>query len=118
MRQDCVHFESRTYPSGETVRRCNLDLAPEAPWRCPPDCPSFAKRTVDVGWSYGTLVTPSAGDEPEGEGIADLLGEAEEIINAASSEALAELEQERARNEKRRNSLLGRLKAKLRRSEP
>ena len=40
MRQDCKNFESRTYPNGETVRKCNLDLAPEAPWRCPTTAPS------------------------------------------------------------------------------
>jgi len=33
MRQDCRNFESRTYANGETVRKCNLDLAPDAPWR-------------------------------------------------------------------------------------
>ena len=48
MRQDCKNFESRTYPNGETVRKCNLDLAPEAPWRCPDDCPKFARRLADV----------------------------------------------------------------------
>ena len=58
MRQDCKHFESRTYPNGETVRKCNLDLAPEAPWRCPDDCPKYERRLADVNWSHGTLVTP------------------------------------------------------------
>ena len=38
MRTDCKNYESRTYPGGETVRKCNLDLAPEAPWRCPANC--------------------------------------------------------------------------------
>ena len=36
MRQDCKHYESRTYPNGETVRKCDLDLAPEAQVGCPP----------------------------------------------------------------------------------
>jgi hypothetical protein len=35
MREGCRQFESRTYANGETVRKCNLDLAPDAPWRCP-----------------------------------------------------------------------------------
>ena len=39
MRQDCKFFESRTYANGETVRKCDLDLAPEAPWRCPDGVP-------------------------------------------------------------------------------
>ena len=29
MRQECKNFESRTYPNGDTVRKCNLDLAPD-----------------------------------------------------------------------------------------
>ena len=31
MRENCKNFESRTYRNGDTVRKCNLDLAPEAP---------------------------------------------------------------------------------------
>ena len=63
MRQDCKNFESRTYASGETVRKCDLDLAPEAPWRCPDDCQAFERRLADVNWAHGTLVTPPT---PEG----------------------------------------------------
>src|SRR5690348_1071489 len=55
MRTDCKHYESRTYSSGEVVRRCALDLAPEAPWKCPENCPSYERRMIDVGWQYGTL---------------------------------------------------------------
>ena len=84
MRQDCKFFESRTYANGETVRKCDLDLAPEAPWRCPDDCPKFERRLADVNWQYGTLVTPPTPTEPEGEDIAELLDSAEDIINAAA----------------------------------
>ncbi len=98
MRQDCKHFESRSYPNGDTVRKCDLDLAPEAPWRCPEDCPSFTKRRVDVNWSHGTLVTPATPDEPPGLGeddsIAALLDAAEDIVNEAGSRVLADLEKE------------------------
>ena len=87
MRQDCLHFESRTYPNGDTVRKCDLDLAPEAPWRCPDDCTGYTRRRVDVNWSYGSLVTPKTPDEPDGEGIAELLDSAEEIINSAGPES-------------------------------
>ena len=52
MREECKHFESRTYPDGETVRKCNLDLAPEAPWRCPDDVPEVraaaGRRQLDL----------------------------------------------------------------------
>ena len=58
MRQDCKYFESRTYANGDTVRKCDLDLAPEAPWRCPDDCPKYTRRMADVNWAHGSLVTP------------------------------------------------------------
>lgn len=101
MREDCRHFESRTYRTGETVRKCNLDLAPEAPWRCPDDCPRYEKRMADVNWSHGTLVTPGTPDEPldaldrDDDSVAKLLDEAEEIVNAVGPEVLAEVQVER-----------------------
>ena len=97
MRTECKQFESRTYANGETVRKCNLDLAPEAPWRCPDNCSKFERRLVDVDWSHGTLVTPPTPAAPEGEAIAELLDAAEEIVNAAGPSILAELEAEQAR---------------------
>ncbi len=101
MRQDCKHFESRTYANGDTVRKCDLDLAPEAPWRCPEDCPKYTRRMADVNWSYGSLVTPETPPEPETLGqddsIAALLDAAEDIINEAVPSAVAEVEAERAR---------------------
>ncbi|MBA2496888.1 MAG: hypothetical protein H0V33_07310 [Acidimicrobiia bacterium] len=101
MRQDCKQFESRTYRTGETVRKCNLDLAPEAPWRCPADCPAYERRMADVNWSHGSLVTPPTPPEPlaaldrDDGSVARLLDEAEEIINAIGPETMAEVEAER-----------------------
>ena len=112
MREECKQYESRTYENGETVRKCNLDLAPEAPWRCPENCPKFELRLVDVDWQHGSLVTPPTPPEPEGEGIAELLDEAEDIVNAVGPQILAELEAE----QKKANRPLGRLKRKFRRS--
>ena len=104
MRQDCKHFESRSYPNGDTVRKCNLDLAPEAPWRCPDDCPSFTKRRLDVNWSHGSIVTPETPDEPVGLGdddsIAALLDAAEDIINEAGPRVMADLDAEKAKKER------------------
>ena len=103
MRQDCKHFESRTYRNGETVRKCDLDLAPEAPWRCPADCPRYERRMADVNWDHGTLVTPKTPDEPldaleRGDGsVARLLDEAEEIVNAVGPQIKAEVAEEQAR---------------------
>jgi hypothetical protein len=95
MRTDCRHYDSRTYPSGEVVQKCRLDLAPEAPWRCPENCPSFTKRLMDAGWQYGSLsrapvAKPSP--DPAGEDVAALLDEAENIVNTAAPEILAEVE--------------------------
>ena len=113
MRQDCKFFESRTYPNGETVRKCDLDLAPEAPWRCPEDCPKYTRRLADVNWSYGSLVTPETPPEPESLGtddsIAALLDAAEDIVNAAAPDVIAEVEAERR---KRRGRPRGRAKRK------
>ena len=97
MRVECKHYESRTYASGETVRKCDLDLAPEAPWRCPDNCPAFEARLADVNWSYGSLVEAPTPPEPEGEGVEELLDEAEDIINAAVPAALSEVRVEPVR---------------------
>lgn len=117
MRQDCKFFESRTYRNGETVRKCDLDLAPEAPWRCPSDCQAFQRRLADVNWSHGTLVTPETPAEPpgldeRGDEIAALLDAAEDIVNAAAPDMLAEVESERAKATKK-----GKLKRLFRRGQ-
>lgn len=93
MRTDCKNYESRTYPSGETVRKCNIDLAPEAPWRCPENCVGFAPRLADVNWAHGDLISPPTPPEPPGldEGAAELLDEAEDIVNEAGPKIMAEL---------------------------
>ena len=96
MREECKHFQSRTYATGEVARFCELDLAPEAPWRCPDDCPSYERRLADAGWVHGSLVEPAIEDEP-GQGGPDmvaLLDQAEDIVNAAAPEALADVERQ------------------------
>lgn len=107
MRVECKNFESRTYANGETVRKCNLDLAPEAPWRCPDDCPKYERRMADAAWAYGTAVVPKTPDEPLGEGIAELLDSAEDIVNAVAPGILAEV---RAEDAKRAGAEAGRWK--------
>ena len=99
MREECKHFQSRTYASGDTARFCSLDLAPEAPWRCPADCPRFERRYGDAGFHRGTLVSPAAPEEPPAGGgdIAALLDQAEEIINRAGPTIVAEVQAERER---------------------
>ena len=107
MREECKNFESRTYAGGETVRKCNVDLAPEAPWRCPDNCPGYERRLADVNWKHGTLVTPPTPEEPPGLGaeddrVARLLDEAEDIVNAAGPRILAEVEADAARSRRGR----------------
>lgn len=104
MRQDCKFFESRTYSNGETVRKCDLDLAPEAPWRCPADCAAYQPRLADVNWQHGSLITPATPEPPvdldlHGADVAALLDEAEDIVNAAGPALFAEVEAERSRSE-------------------
>ncbi len=100
MRAECKHFESRTYANGDTVRQCALDLAPEAPWRCPDTCSAFERRLVDVDWQHGSLIAPPTPPEPPGLGqsdeVARLLDEAEDIVNAAGPRLVAEVASERA----------------------
>ena len=113
MREDCKQFESRSYSNGETVRKCNLDKAPEAPWRCPDECSSFEKRRVDVNWSYGSLITPETPEEPaslgEDESISALLDAAEDVINEAGPRVLAEFEKQQS---KRGRSVLKKISRK------
>ena len=101
MRQGCRNFESRTYANGETVRKCDLDLAPEAPWRCPDHCAAYTPRLADVNWRHGSLITPPTPPEPKGLGedpsIAQLLDEAEDIVNEAGPRIRAEVDGDRYR---------------------
>ncbi|HLF40267.1 MAG TPA: hypothetical protein VI854_02215 [Acidimicrobiia bacterium] len=108
MRTHCKHYESRTYPSGDSVQKCDLDLAPEAPWRCPENCPAFAPRMVDAGWAWGPLQSPPAPKEPPnlGEGAAALLDEAEDIVNAIAPDVFAEFKR---LDEQKSKGWLGRL---------
>ena len=111
MREECKHFESRTYAQGDTVRRCKLDLATEAPWRCPADCGRYERRLADVGWQHGSLVRPPAPPEPVGlddGSVAALLDEAEDIVNNATSQVLADMEAEARRRRGWRRWLPGR----------
>src|SRR5688500_4945076 len=101
MREHCKHFQSRTYASGEVARFCDLDLAPEAPWRCPDDCPKYERRLADVAWSYGSVVAPATPDEPasvgQGDDVAALLDAAEDILNEAGPPSMAEVAAEKPR---------------------
>jgi hypothetical protein len=103
MREECKNFQSRTYASGEVARFCVLDLAPEAPWRCPDNCPKYSPRYADVGWIQGTWVEPPIESEPDVpvDRMQEVLGEAEKIVNDSAPEAL-EKERKRQKSQRRR----------------
>lgn len=105
MRTECKNFESRTYANGDTVRKCNLDLAPEAPWRCPENCAGYERRLADAAWTHGSLVVPPPPPEPAGlddGSAAALLDEAEDILNQAGARLMAEVHAERQAGQRRR----------------
>ncbi|MDQ6838187.1 MAG: hypothetical protein M3137_07635 [Actinomycetota bacterium] len=98
MREDCRHFQSRTYDTGEVARFCVLNLAPEAPWRCPENCPRYQRDIIDATFVTGSLVRPAVEpepDDPPGD-IAAILDRADAIVTAAGPEILGEIEAQRA----------------------
>src|SRR5271170_2438638 len=99
MREECKHFQSRTYASGEVARFCVLDLAPEAPWRCPADCTAYERRMADAGWVHGSLVEPAIEDEPDvpGADVAGLLADAEDVVNQVAADVLADVRKDDAK---------------------
>lgn len=117
MREECKHFQSRTYGNGEVARMCELDLAPEAPWRCPADCPAFDRRIADVNWQHGSLVTPPPTEEPSGFDASsiELLDEAEAIVNAAAPTVLQDVERARADDQRSRRDGWARLRGRFKR---
>lgn len=102
MRRDCRHYESRTFANGEVIEKCQINLAPEAPWRCPEDCPGYTKRMMDAGWQYGSMAPPpdtveTDRPEPDGEDVAGLLDELQFIVNSAAPEVVADFEKDESR---------------------
>ncbi len=88
MREECKHFQSRTYASGEVARFCVLGNAPDQPWSCPEDCLTYERRLADVGWSHGSLASRPVEREPEtsvpDEERRRLLAQAEEIVESVA----------------------------------
>lgn len=100
MRTECKHYETRTYPNGDAVRRCGLDLAPEAPWQCPDNCSAYERRLADAGWVRGSAVAPPTPENVPGlhDGTAAaVLDEAENIINAIAASVMEDIEKEKTK---------------------
>ncbi len=98
MREECKHFQSRTYTSGEVARFCVLGNAPDQPWSCPENCLTYERRLADVGWAHGSLVERPVEKEPETsvplDARRELLDSADEIVNAVAPELFAERRRE------------------------
>ena len=94
MREECKHFQSRTYASGEVARFCVLGNAPDQPWSCPQNCTTYERRFADVGWSHGSLVDRPVESAPESsvplEDRREVLDAASEIVNSVASELIDE----------------------------
>jgi hypothetical protein len=98
MRTECKNFESRSYQNGDTVRKCNLDLAPDAPWRCPENCSAYERRLADAAWTHGSLAVPPTPPEPGGiddGSAAAVLDAAENIVNSVGRDMMIEVQAER-----------------------
>ena len=95
MREDCRHFESRTYDDGEVARYCVLGLAPEQPWRCPEHCARYEPSVLEAGFVRGSLAGRTVEREPDEEAppdIAGVLEDAEGIVEAAEHDAVLDLQ--------------------------
>ena len=105
MREECKHFQSRTYSSGEVARFCELDLAPEAPWRCPENCPSTSAGSPTSDGFTGRSSSPrSRRSLPAIRRRSPRSStQAEDIVNAVAPEAWEEAERKQAEEERRRD---------------
>lgn len=105
MREECKHFQSRTYASGEVARFCVLGNAPDQPWSCPDDCVTYERRMADVGWVHGNLVDAPVEEEPEVSGPVDdrrdLLAAADQIVESVAPAMIEERRRELKQAERR-----------------
>jgi hypothetical protein len=94
MREDCRHFESRVYDSGEAARSCVLGLAPEQPWRCPDDCTHYERTVIDGTFIVGDLALAPVEAEPDDtpDNVEGVLADAEAIVEAVELDAILEVE--------------------------
>jgi hypothetical protein len=83
MREQCKHFQSRTYDNGEVARFCVLGNAPDQPWSCPEECLTYEPRLADVGWAHGSLARRPAVEQPPAPDVSP--EDRREILDAASA---------------------------------
>jgi hypothetical protein len=103
MREECKHFQSRTYKSGEVARFCVIGNAPDQPWSCPENCVTYERRLADVGWSHGSLVDKPVEVAPDvpAEERREVLDSAAAIVDAVAPDMFAERRAELAEQQRR-----------------
>lgn len=80
---------------------CRVGAAPEAPWRCPEDCPFYVRKLSGGGWVHGSLEnTPAPEPPPLDEDAISVLQQAQGIVNSAGPGAIADAEAEKAARER------------------
>ena len=101
IREDCRHFESRTYDDGEVARECVPGFAPEQPWRCPEDCSHYERSVIDA--TFAELARPRVEEDPDDtpDNIEGVLADAEAIVEHEAPEALRELDEANAKTTRR-----------------
>lgn len=89
MRTDCRHYSRRSSASGEVAESCELGVAPDAPLRCPEDCPHFeARRLSTLGFDRGDLgASPAAA--PDADGVDALFAELRDVVDDVAGDVVA-----------------------------
>lgn len=107
MREECKYFQRRVHASGDVTQFCALDLAPEAPWRCPASCSRYVQR-VGAGGPPGAVEEQR---EPalHPDAVA-LLSSAAEIVGAVGPEIAAERRRQREEEQRRSATWWARLR--------
>lgn len=118
MRTDCRHYSRRTGAGGEVTEACGVGAAPDAPLRCPVDCPQFERRKLStVAFEYGSLTDARTGPaDVSGPGDVDagdeaLFAELRGVLDGVADDAVtAEAERRRADETRKRRARRKRLR--------
>ncbi len=104
MRKNCKHYFRRTITSGGVVEACAIDVAPDAPERCPQSCPMFEKRNLSTaGFVYGSLapkIEDGTSAEPD-TGEMAVLDDLREFVDGIGGDIVREEEAKRKKKKRK-----------------
>jgi len=107
MREDCRHYQSRTYASGEVARFCVLDMAPDCRrGGALTECPVYERRLADAGWTHEARAASSQSRRRAGSGRPDLLRTRKRFVSAIAPDAIDEA-RKRERKEEAASARVG-----------